>query len=944
MKFRYMLILCLLAVNSFGAFPTHTETDTIDISKIKGNYNSFNWKWSTEDSQSITLTITSDGSTGLDLDAYKFAFKIAQQNEAGQVAYISTTNITVATSNLTLTVAYTNVPPNGQYLCEMWSWEGATTNLARTLAQGKLNVFNSLYSVDDETFPYPSAITNLSLYLEITDAAATYMIRATYDTTTNSIVDTSDAFIAYTNSGSGSIALTNLTEGANITITGSGQTRAIAHTDTSTQTGITNTGGTVLRSQGLDTDGHVTYSASYDLDNRYYTETETGTLLENQSNNTETAYLAAIDALSNNVDTAIDNVSNNTETAYLAAIDAASNNTETAYLASIDAFSNNVDTALTEYVKTNHTAGNVSISGKVSVATKGYKTTPTMPAGMGDVEFSVGDGDGIGPTIAVIGGYADYIDLASIYTNGATTNLFTWTYEGAVERYALWGYHNNVWKQFFDIHTNGTFNFHGGDATNFGLVEADSLKLGSISATVTNIFDSHSISSNALLTANTIHEAIAETLTGNVDVYMSSTKQFAYTNDFGPTNYTYMGTCDEDSIGANAVLTIPSLSVNDYLFAFGCSNKIYTRISGQSVNGVIYISEFGPGTVIGKMEIYRYEIATSNLVEWGDGGDEFLVQSSTTPQRETFGVPILGVTTNEFQVWARFKRTGGTATGQDVYVGVGSGSVSRITFSVPSDFLLEPYQLITGYVEGTNEIINTINTLSNYTDTADAAVSNNVLNMVVSSESSLSNNLEAIAIAYDVVLSNNVDTVMASQSNNLTVAWTTDINSASNNVLAMVVISETALSNNFNTVLATQSNNWVAADAVVTNAMAAQSNNLSAVDAVKANTNHYGNIQVSVIYTRETVLPQDDATPTWEATNLCAYLDATQNVTIAVTGMMPDTTYTLYLDNTASKTIAFASDVLYFGVIATDLSLTNIVNFTKRNGSSVILAKGAGAP
>ena len=647
------------------------------------------------------------------------------------------------------------------------------------------------------------------------------------------------------------------------------------------------------------------------------------TAMAAQSNNIETAYLAAISVHSNNVDNVMAAQSNNQVTAWTADINSSSNNVLVIVASSETALSNNLEAIAIAY----DTALSNNLQNEMTFTNVTSKLTMNNQHG----------------------GLAD---LSSQYTNTANNDVFTY------------GYYidDRVWKLVAGSTMGGgsppkhftvkpTTGFIGintdSQATNFvvnGEIRANSFELNpSSGATVTNIFDSHSISSNALLTANTIHEAIAETLTGNVDVYMSSTKQFAYTNDFGPTNYTYMGICD-DSIGANAVLTIPSLSVNDYLFAFGCSNKIYTRISGQSVNGVIYISEFGPGTVIGKMEIYRYEIATSNLVEWGDGGDEFLVQSSTTPQRETFGVPVSGVTTNEFQVWARFKRTGGTATGQDVYVGVGSGSVSRITFSVPSDFLLEPYQLITGYVEGTNEIINTINTLSNYTDTADAAVSNNVLNMVVSSESSLSNNLEAIAIAYDVVLSNNVDTVMASQSNNLTVAWTTDINSASNNVLAMVVISETALSNNFNTVLATQSNNWVAADAVVTNAMAAQSNNLSAVDAVKANTNHYGKVQVSIIYTRETVLPQDDATPTWEATNLCAYLDATQNVTIAVTGMMPDTTYTLYLDNTASKTIAFASDILYFGVIATDLSLTNIVNFTKRNGSSVILAKGAGAP
>ena len=108
-------------------------------------------------------------------------------------------------------------------------------------------------------------------------------------------------------------------------------------------------------------------------------------------------------------------------------------------------------------------------------------------------------------------------------------------------------------------------------------------------------------------------------------------------------------------------------------------------------------------------------------------------------------------------------------------------------------------------------------------------------------------------------------------------------------------------------------------------------------------TNSYDTMTVSTIAGRETILPSDDATPTWDATNMFAYLNVTQNVIIAVDNILPDTVYTLYLDNTNSKTIAFDTDILYFGIIGDDLNHTNIINFTLRNDSSVILAKGVGA-
>ena len=293
-------------------------------------------------------------------------------------------------------------------------------------------------------------------------------------------------------------------------------------------------------------------------------------------------------------------------------------------------------------------------------------------------------------------------------SDGATTNDLT----GKVDSSTFVAGTNTVTGAFVaadDAVTNwvdGLFvkTNYSGNINISGLVEADSFKLGPISATVTNIFDSDSISSNALLTAAETQRIIANTLTGNEDIYMQSTKTFSFTNYFGPTNYTYLATYDEDEIGTKTTLTIPSLTSGAYLFAFGDTNKNFTRISGQSVNGVVFISENAAGSVQGKMEVYRRDVATGALEEWGEGGDEFTITDSVTPQRVQFSVPVAGITTNAFELWARFKRTGGTASGKNMLVGVGTGAVTRITFTVSADILLEPYQTISGFIAGTNTV------------------------------------------------------------------------------------------------------------------------------------------------------------------------------------------------------------------------------------------------
>lgn len=65
-----------------------------------------------------------------------------------------------------------------------------------------------------------------------------------------------------------------VTAGGGITVTQSGNSYEVAHTDTSSQQSVNFTGGTVIQDLTLDTYGHITGLQGYDLDGRYYTESE----------------------------------------------------------------------------------------------------------------------------------------------------------------------------------------------------------------------------------------------------------------------------------------------------------------------------------------------------------------------------------------------------------------------------------------------------------------------------------------------------------------------------------------------------------------------------------------------------------------------------------------------------------------------------------------------
>jgi hypothetical protein len=177
---RTIVVLSLAVSCAHAAFPVQSNIATSDVSKIRGNFRSFKpWRWAGYNSQSCTIYVENGSGSAVTLNGYSVAVKISKRTHASTplVTYISKDpgDVTVTNSNFTFSVPYTNIPPNDTYLAEAWAFEGATTNQARTLAQWKIEVTDSLYDEDDSTYPWPAQPTNLASYLTIAQAASTYI-------------------------------------------------------------------------------------------------------------------------------------------------------------------------------------------------------------------------------------------------------------------------------------------------------------------------------------------------------------------------------------------------------------------------------------------------------------------------------------------------------------------------------------------------------------------------------------------------------------------------------------------------------------------------------------------------------------------------------------------------------------------------------------------------
>lgn len=130
----------LLALPSYGLVTQHTNTVALTLADVcDGTFNDFSFKMSGYDDQVFNYNYD------VSLAGVSCVFRITKPIEGTIYLDVPYDQITVSTTNVHFSIARTNIPPPGNYYGELLSYETGTTNINRSIAQGKLPVTWSLY-------------------------------------------------------------------------------------------------------------------------------------------------------------------------------------------------------------------------------------------------------------------------------------------------------------------------------------------------------------------------------------------------------------------------------------------------------------------------------------------------------------------------------------------------------------------------------------------------------------------------------------------------------------------------------------------------------------------------------------------------------------------------------------------------------------------------------
>jgi len=151
------LLLLMLIASTAWSFPYQTNTAYKTIGgPHTGEFDDFHWRWTAFNSQSNTISF----SETLTPYTNSIAFRLAD-NDTTWLNYDNSELSILNATSVVFTVPYTNGIPDGVYKGEMGVWTAiATTNVFRSIAQGKVTVSQSLY--DDEAVS-GAVMTNYSI-------------------------------------------------------------------------------------------------------------------------------------------------------------------------------------------------------------------------------------------------------------------------------------------------------------------------------------------------------------------------------------------------------------------------------------------------------------------------------------------------------------------------------------------------------------------------------------------------------------------------------------------------------------------------------------------------------------------------------------------------------------------------------------------------------------
>jgi len=146
MKTLLIFSILIIAFIAFG-FPTQLNTATNNLDKLSmGDWQDAKWVCTGSSDQTFQIDFT-NGTGNVTMTNYYVGAKLSQYSITGDVTKVEipVTATTTTANRVTFSIGRASLPSAGNYRLEIWVYEGANTNDARTFFQGMLNIGSSLF-------------------------------------------------------------------------------------------------------------------------------------------------------------------------------------------------------------------------------------------------------------------------------------------------------------------------------------------------------------------------------------------------------------------------------------------------------------------------------------------------------------------------------------------------------------------------------------------------------------------------------------------------------------------------------------------------------------------------------------------------------------------------------------------------------------------------------
>jgi hypothetical protein len=173
------------------------------------------------------------------------------------------------------------------------------------------------------------------------------------------------------------------------------------------------------------------------------------------------------------------------------------------------------------------------------------------------------------------------------------------------------------------------------------------------------------------------------------EFYISTNKYASGAFGYTPTNAQYTF-CSAQSPTASS-FTYTYTATNTYGYVAFCTNQVFYTNGAGTAFFYDYASENGSGDIAEKVELYAFEVGTTNSIEIGDVAIPLNVTSGTTPVMRLFNIPYIAYSnTNGYYLGIKKKCTA-KGSGSTVTQWAGAGYNTHLDLALPSSVLADFY-------------------------------------------------------------------------------------------------------------------------------------------------------------------------------------------------------------------------------------------------------------